>query len=244
MIERARYGGDHVGRKAVDVAAHPDGFFTLLRRRRIAAHRFWTPRGARRVDHAVCGRRRQVFGGLVGSDPIVPVLRLGGNDALLRRGAIGGRQFRRRRHDEHVHARWHDMRDCMQEIGMHDENARAAILQNIFDLLRLEMPIDRHGIGAELLGCDRGFEESEIVAQEERDGIAGAHANVAKTSRRARCAVVELGARQMAVAADEAVVCSSGHHLLFLLSSSRLRIWRASRARRRSARCGPAARRS
>ena len=216
MIERAGDRRDHVGREAVDGPAHPGRFFHLFRRRGIAAHRLGISGRAGCVDHAVGCGRRQVFGSRMRMNPGVPVLRFGRRDAIPWTHAIGRGQFLRRRHDEDMDAGWNDMRDDWPEVCVHDEGARAAIVQNVFDLFRLEMPVDRHGIGADPLSGERGLEEGEIVAQKERDRIAACDADVAKALRGAGCALVEFGAGHAAIAADEAVYNSSGHGLLVL----------------------------
>ena len=101
-------------------------------------------------------------------------MRSAGTTRALGATLIGLRDLRRRRHDERRARRRARRRAAIgQQVGMADQHLGAAIAQDVGDLLGLEVPVDRHGVGGQPLRRDRGFEEGEIVAQEQRDRIAG-----------------------------------------------------------------------
>ncbi len=63
-----------------------------------------------------------------------------------------------------------------QQVGVHDQHACLAILQDVAGLLGREVPVDRHRVGAEQAGRTRGFQGGDVVAQEQRHGVRGADA--------------------------------------------------------------------
>ena len=90
-----------------------------------------------------------------------------------------------------------------QQVGMRDQHLGAAVGEDVGDLVGLEMPVDRHGVGAEAHGGQRGLQKSEVVAQQQRDAVALAHAERREAGGGAQDACVEGGSGQAAVAADE-----------------------------------------
>ena len=55
---------------------------------------------------------------------------------------------------------------------MGHQHLGAAVGQHVGDFLGLEVPVDRHGVGADPYGGERGLQECEIVAQQQRGAIA------------------------------------------------------------------------
>ena len=87
---------------------------------------------------------------------------------------------------------------------MADQHPRPAVLDDVGDLLGLEVPVDRHGVGTDGLRAVRHLDEGDVVAHQDRHAIAGLHAKLRKPGRYAAHALVQLGVRDAASAADEA----------------------------------------
>ena len=68
--------------------------------------------------------------------------------------ALGVADLRRRRHDENLHIDRNAEGDLRQQISMDHEHLGPAVGQDVTGLLRREMPVDRHGIGAEMARRD------------------------------------------------------------------------------------------
>ncbi len=79
---------------------------------------------------------------------------------------------------------------------MRDKHLGAAVLQDVGDLVALEMPVDRDGIGADAHGGERGFQKSEVVAQQQRDAVTLAHAEGRESGGGAQDTLIEGGTRQ------------------------------------------------
>ena len=105
-----------------------------------------------------------------GSNPARPPAR-----AIVLRDPVGRRDLRRRRHDEHRHAR-ECRADRCEQIGMDDDRLGAGILEQIARFVFGVVPVHGHGIGADQARRHAGLEEGEVVAQIERDRVAAADA--------------------------------------------------------------------
>ena len=86
---------------------------------------------------------------------------------------------------------------------MGDQHPRPAVPQDIGHLLRLEMPVDGHGIGAEALGGLGRLDEAEIVAQQQGHRLARTYSHPGEARRGARDAVLQLGKGKPALAAPQ-----------------------------------------
>jgi hypothetical protein len=139
----------------------------------------------------------------VAREPAIPIDAIGPHRRVLRIDAIARANFRRGLDDEARRAGGDRILNCRQEIGMHDEHARVAIPKDVADLVGFKMPVDRHGIGAEPHRGERRLEESEIVAQEQRDARALADAEGIEAGGGAKHARGQVFARQAPLAADQ-----------------------------------------
>jgi hypothetical protein len=63
---------------------------------------------------------------------------------------------------------------------MHHQHLCATVAQNVANLRRLEVPIDRHAISPQPIGGVDSFEERKIVAHQQRHGIARPDAKLCK----------------------------------------------------------------
>ncbi|MGY3648130.1 hypothetical protein ACVWW2_003421 [Bradyrhizobium sp. LM4.3] len=117
---------------------------------------------------------------------------------------VVGQNLRRRRHAEHGDAFRNGVAQGMQHVGMPDQHGRAGILQDIVDLLRLEVPVDRHAIGAQPHRGIGGLEEGNVVAHQHADAIALLDADHGEAGGDAIGAVRDLGMGAAALAGDNA----------------------------------------
>ena len=76
---------------------------------------------------------------------------------------------------------------------MADQHAGAAVGEDVGDLLGLEVPVDRHRIGAERLRGVGRLDEGDVVAHQDGDAIAGRDAEREQARRDAPHPAVELG---------------------------------------------------
>ncbi len=81
----------------------------------------------------------------------------------------------------------------MQHVGVADQHPRAGILQHIGDFLRLEMPVDRHRIGAEQRHRIGRLDEGNIVAHQDADAVALPDAELLQTAGDTAGAVGDVG---------------------------------------------------
>ncbi len=142
-------------------------------RQRLAAHALGAAGGARRVDHAGSLRQRRALPRALAREPGLPVGRAGRHVTGCRAGCR-----RRRRISGGV-----STTSTLTPAGMASATpaSRSACAtstlapqsdENVGDLLGLEVPVDRHGVGAEPHGRQRGLQEREIVAQQQRGAVA------------------------------------------------------------------------
>jgi hypothetical protein len=92
----------------------------------------------------------------------------------------------------------------MQHVRMADQHGGAGVGQDVVDLFRLEMPVDRHAIGAEPHRPIGGFHKSDVVAHQHADAIALPDADLAETARNAIGTISDLGMGAAALAGDDA----------------------------------------
>ena len=78
------------------------------------------------------------------------------------------------------------------------------ILQDVVDLLRLEVPVDRHAIGAEPHRGVGRLDEGDVVAHQHADAVALLDAEFVQAARDAIGAVGDFGMGAAALAADDA----------------------------------------
>jgi hypothetical protein len=111
--------------------------------------------------------------------------------------------FRWRRHHEHVEVLGKRVGDLRQQVGVAHQCPRAAIGEDVGDLLCLQVPVDRHHRRADGAGCPRHLEESKIVAQHHGDRRALPEAKRLQPRRRTCDTQVQLGIADAAFAADD-----------------------------------------
>ena len=87
---------------------------------------------------------------------------------------------------------------------MADQNTSAGILQDIGDLIRLEVPVHRHGVGAERHHCIGGFDEGDVVAHQDADAIARFDAELVQSARDARRSRSNIGVASAPISTADA----------------------------------------
>jgi len=92
----------------------------------------------------------------------------------------------------------------MQLVGMADQDGRSGILQDVVDLLRLEMPVHRHRIGAEPHRRIGRLDEGDVVAHQYADAVALLDAKLLQTAGNAGGAIGDFGVSSPALIADDA----------------------------------------
>jgi hypothetical protein len=92
----------------------------------------------------------------------------------------------------------------MQQVGMADQDGRSGILQDVIDLLRLEVPVDRHRVGAEPHRGIGRLDEGDVVAQEHADAVARPNAERIEATSDAGAAIGNFGVAAPPLAADDA----------------------------------------
>ncbi len=146
---------------------------------------------------------------LAAGKPVVPAQRAVG-------GSRGERSSARRlslgeRDDDHRDPVGTLGGDHRPEVGVHDERLRGAVAQHVRDLLATPVPVDRHGARAQRHGRDRSLEELDRVAQQQRDPVACADAELGEPAGRAQRAVEQLGIGGEALAAADADLLAPSH---------------------------------
>src|SRR2546421_3271440 len=92
----------------------------------------------------------------------------------------------------------------MQEVGMSHQHGAAGIPEDVGDLLRFEVPVDRDGVCAELHRGVGRLDEDDVVAHENANAIALLDADTLQAPRNARGAIGDFGMTALALAADDA----------------------------------------
>lgn len=65
---------------------------------------------------------------------------------------------------------------------MPDQDGRAGVTEDVVDLFRFEMPVDRHAIGAKAHRGVGGLQEGNVVAHQHADAIALPDADFGKAT--------------------------------------------------------------
>ena len=159
--------------------------------------------GAAGIDHGAwrIGDLRRAA--LETGEPGIPIGAAGGHGGGGGIDLKRGDDFRRRGNDEDGHALRQRRLDALQEIGVNDDRLGAAVAEEIVGLVDRVVPVHWHGIAAELADRGGGFEEREIVAQHDRDGVAASDAECGEARGGALRAILKLVERQRALAGDE-----------------------------------------
>ncbi len=95
------------------------------------------------------------------------------------------------------------MRYAGQQVGMRHQHPGTAVGEDVGDLVGLEVPVDRHRVGAEPHSGEGGFQEGEVVAQQQRGAVARLQPQRREARRGARHALVEGLSRERALTAGE-----------------------------------------
>ena len=169
---------------------------------RLAAHALGQAGRARRIEHRRAADRR-LLRCRVRVAPAVPVGHAFGDLRQRGRNVERGGDFRRRRHHQQLDIAGQAVPDLRQQVGMADQDFRAAVGQDVGDFLGLQMPVDRHHRAAQRRRRARDFEERKIVAQHHADRRAATEAERPEARRRPRDAGVDLGIADLAFAADD-----------------------------------------
>ncbi len=127
----------------------------------------------------------------LGREPGLVVLCAGDRDRGNGGEAVGGRHLRRRGGGDERDPGGQLGRDGRSQVGMADQHAGAAVLQDVGDFLGLEVPVDGHGVRAERLRGVGHFHEGEVVAHEDGDALPRRHTERRQPRRRAPHAFVE-----------------------------------------------------
>src|SRR5216684_1368575 len=106
---------------------------------------------------------------------------------------------------------------------MADQHGRSGILQDVVDLLRLEVSVDRHCVGAEPHRGISGLEEGDIVAHEYADAVARLDAKLVQAAGDTGSAIGDVGVVAPALAADDTEERRWRCHCLFPISR---RFWK------------------
>jgi len=93
----------------------------------------------------------------------------------------------------------------MQQVGMGDQHRGTGIPQDVGDLLRLEMPVHRDAIGAELHRGVGRLDEGDVVAHQDAHAVTLCDAEPLQSARDPRGAIRDVGVGAAAVAADDAL---------------------------------------
>ena len=150
---------------------HGQRVLLLLGRGRLAPDPLRPPGGAGGVDHAAA--RDALLGrpSAVRRDPVVPPRPPLGVRRILVGQVVSPSDFRRRLDQHDFDAGRHHFADPWPEVGVHKHHLGPAIGQDVAGFLRREMPVDRHGIGADQARRLGGRDERQVVPQAERDRV-------------------------------------------------------------------------
>ena len=182
----------------------------LLVRGRVADHALGPPGRARGVDDAHGRALRRLRPRLGRGQPLGPAERALGDGRSRAAAAVRiGLGVRWDDHDGHL-AR-HALGDPGPQVLVHDQHLRAAVEQHVLDLLAAPVPVDRHGARSERHGRDRGLEELDRVAQQQRDAVACVDAERTQAAGRPQRPAEQLRIRAEASAAANADLLLLGH---------------------------------
>ena len=222
VIQRPRQQRADAGPRAVDHRAHALARGGLLRRRRVPPHALGMAGGAGGIDHVHRRRQRRAVVRLLLKQPVLQIGRAFGRGEMIRIDLVVRQDFRRRRRAEHGDAGRNCIAELMQHVGVADQHARAGIFQHIGDLFRLEMPVDRHRIGAEQRHRIGRLDEGDVVAHQDADAVALADAELLQAAGDAAGAVGDLGVGAASIAGDDAEEerLGGGHCVLLVAASS------------------------
>ncbi len=92
----------------------------------------------------------------------------------------------------------------MQHVGMADQHRCSGIPQHIIDFLRLEVPVDRHRIGAEPHRGISRLDEGDVVAHQDADAVGLLDADLLQTAGDAVGAIGDRGVVPPSLTADDA----------------------------------------
>jgi hypothetical protein len=92
----------------------------------------------------------------------------------------------------------------MQHVGVPDQHRGAGIPEDVIDLLGLEVPVDRHAVGAKPHRTERRLDEGDVVAHQDADTVALLDAEPVQPAGDARDAVSDFGMRPPAIAGGDA----------------------------------------
>jgi hypothetical protein len=170
------------------------------------------PRG---VDHVLRLRSRGTIVGFLLREPCLEVERAARQAQEIAIDPVTCQHFRRRRHTQHGHTGGDRVAKQIEHVGMADHDSRAGILDDVIHLLRLEVPVHRHGIGAERHHRIGGFQKSNVVAHDDTDAVARSDAEALQATRNAADTVGDFGKAAAPIAGDNAAEeRGSGHCLL------------------------------
>jgi hypothetical protein len=141
--------------------------------------------GADHAAHLLLRGRDLRGGGRLAADALGPPGRAGGVEhrPACRPRRLGerrrrvaqrrpGREASQRRGREHRDARGRHGAEFVQQVGLGDEELRAAVGQDVAQLVGLEVPVDRAPGGAEPTRREHQLERERAVAQHQRDDVA------------------------------------------------------------------------
>src|SRR3954447_12967745 len=94
--------------------------------------------------------------------------------------------------------------ELTQHVGMADQNTGGGIFEDVIDFLRLEMPIDRHRVSAELHRGIGGLDERDVIAHEDADAVALPHPKPLEAAGNAGGAIGDFGVTTSSFTADDA----------------------------------------
>ena len=173
VVHRAVHHHDdrRIGLDAPVLGGLAGGQRLQLGRGRPAAHALGPAGRARGVDHAAARRLGRLGVRRMARDERIPGLDTFGCAPLLGWHVVGGSDLLRRRHDQHLHVRGHAARDLGQQVAVGHQHLGAAVGQDVARLFRREMPVDRHGIDAELARRHVHLEGRKVVAQHQGDAV-------------------------------------------------------------------------
>src|ERR1700681_435726 len=106
---------------------------------------------------------------------------------------------------------------------MADQDRCSGILQDVVDLIRLEVPVHRHRIGAKPHHRIGRLDEGDVVAHEYADAVARLDAELLQTAGNAGDTIGDFGVSSLALTADDAEEKRWCCHCLFPISR---RFWK------------------
>ena len=182
VIERPGQEAARALDHAVDQRAQHLVDFVLACGGRLAPHALGMAGGARGVDHALRLRHRRPFVRLLPGKPGLAIDRACRHRRPRGIDAVGAEDFRRRREPDDRQTGRRAGAHGRQQVGVADERLGAAIVEDVGNLFRLEVPVDRHRIGAQHHGGEARLEEGDVVAHQDGDAVAGPNAESAQAA--------------------------------------------------------------